>query len=127
MNREPRVSLKRFKVVLIEHQQDSWCSAQCLEWDIAVQAQGVEKTLLELHRVLKGHIAISEKMNIPPFKKLPKAPKKFWDLFEKSNVQATIRTGPASTRQSTRQKPHAQISPALDYDVHFASSDAQLV
>ena len=60
---------KRFTVVLIEDRKSGWFSAQCLEWDIAVQAQGLNDVLLELQRVLKGHIAISQEQNVPPFQK----------------------------------------------------------
>ncbi len=118
---EPKGFFKRFKVVLIEHLDSGWCSAQCLECDIAVQAQGVNNVLLELQRVLKGHIAISKKMKVPPFKDIPKAPKKFWNLFEKANWQAKMRFSPAPKRRGTIQKPHTALN------VHFSSSDAQLV
>ncbi len=119
---EPKGFFKRFKVVLIEHPDSGWCSAQCLEYDIAVQARGVNNVLLELDRVLKGHIAISKKMKIAPFENLPKAPKKFWDLFANANRQGIMKN-PATTRRSTNRKPHA----AFDYKVGFPSSDAQLV
>ncbi len=120
---EPRDFFKRFKVVLIEHLDSGWYSAQCLEYDIAVQAQGVNNVLLELERVLKGHIAVSKKMKVPPFKNLPKAPKKFWSVFEKANWQARVRYSPAPTRRVASQKPRT----VLNYDVHISSSVAQLV
>ena len=121
-NEESKSFFRRFTVVLIEDRDNGWFSAQCLEWDIAVQAQGLNDVLLELQRVMKGHIAISQEQNTPPFHNLPKAPEKFWELFRKSNIQVT-QIGLALPQQDTSQKPHT----VLDYDARLSSRDIQLV
>ncbi len=119
---EPEMFFERFSVVVIEHRDSGWFSAQCLERDIAVQAQGFHNVLCELKRVLKGHIAISRDQNVRPFQDIPKAPQKFWELFGKSDIQLT-HLRPTPSRQDMEHQQHT----VLDYNARLASPDTQLV
>ena len=72
----------RFVVI----QEGEWLSAQCLEYDIATQARTLDDLAYELQRIIVGHIATSRKLNKEQFEGLPKAPQKFWDMFERSRL-----------------------------------------
>jgi hypothetical protein len=75
-----RTMLGQLRAVLLE-EGEAW-SAQCLDYDIAAQAQ----TLLDLHdelaRVLVTHIAASIELGREPFSSIKPAPERFWELYE---------------------------------------------
>jgi len=75
-----RTTLGQIRAVLFE-EGGAW-SAQCLDYDIAAQAE----TLLDLHdeltRVLVSHVAASIQLGQEPFSAFKPAPQKFWDLYE---------------------------------------------
>lgn len=70
----------RIRAVLLA--EGEWWSAQCLEYDIAAQARSQAALLIELHRVLVAHILISRELGRAPFQNLPRAPQRYWDMFE---------------------------------------------
>ena len=74
----------RLRFVVI--QEGDWLSAQCLEYDIATQARTLEDLAYELQRMIVGHVATSKKLDKEPFEGLPRAPQKFWDMFERSKL-----------------------------------------
>lgn len=75
-----RTTLGQIRAVLLE-EGGAW-SAQCLDYDIAAQAE----TLLDLHdelaRVLAAHIAASIELGREPFSSVKPAPRRFWELYE---------------------------------------------
>jgi hypothetical protein len=80
-----RVStIKSLRAVVF--QEGEWLSAQFLEYDIAAQARSVPELAYELQRILVGHFATSKKLGKRPFEGIPKAPQKFWDMFERSKI-----------------------------------------
>ena len=82
--REPASAVNdRLRVVVV--QEGKWLSAQCLEYDIATQARTLDDLAYELQRII-CHIATSRTLNKEPFEGLPKAPQKFWDMFERSRL-----------------------------------------
>jgi len=72
------------RVVVI--QEGEWLSAQCLEHDFAVQATNLDDLFYQLQRILVGHISTRLKLGVEPFKDVPPAPQKYWDLFEHSRI-----------------------------------------
>jgi hypothetical protein len=63
-------------------QEIGWWVAQCLEYDIAVQAETEEALLLELERILIGYILVAQKKGRLPFQGMPPAPRRYWKMFE---------------------------------------------
>jgi hypothetical protein len=72
----------RFVVI----QEGEWVAAQCLEYDIATQARTLGDLVHEIQRTIVGHIATSRKLGKLPFEGVPRAPKKFWDMFRRSRI-----------------------------------------
>ena len=55
----------------------AWWVAQCIEHDIAVQAQSLQEIESEIQRVINGRIAIAKELRIDPFEGLPSAPEEY--------------------------------------------------
>lgn len=66
---------------VVQFREGSWLVAQCLEVDIAAQAKTESDLLYQLSRLLVGRILASEKLGVDPFKTLPPAPKRYWDMY----------------------------------------------
>ena len=69
--------------VLVIKENDIWV-AQCLEYDINAQAKEFSDIFYKFEEELVSHIVVSLSNNIDPFS-LPKAPKYYWDLYERAN------------------------------------------
>jgi hypothetical protein len=67
-------------------ESDGWV-AQCLQYDIAVQAKTLPELQYELQRVLVSHIVISEESGQEPFAGLRPAPGKFWEMYERAKTR----------------------------------------
>lgn len=74
-------TLCRIRAVLFEGDGGTW-SAQCLEYDIAAQAQTLLDLQDELVRVLVTHVAASIQLGRTPFSGIKEAPQRFWALYE---------------------------------------------
>jgi hypothetical protein len=74
------------KVLFFEYPDGLW-AAQCLEYDIAAQASRLEDLYYEMERVLVSYLSLADELGQEPFKGLPKAPKKYWDIFKKSMLR----------------------------------------
>ena len=88
------------RALLIEG-DDGWWSAQCLEHDIAAQAKGLSELNYELGRVLMAQILLSKEAGKEPFEGINPAPKKYWDMYEKSGLTVTAN----STRLTVEPPP----------------------
>lgn len=58
--------------------------AQCLEYDIATQADSPGALLYELERILVAHVLVAEKNGQEPFAGLPRAPERFWEMYTRA-------------------------------------------
>lgn len=67
-------------------QEGEWLSAQCLEYDLATQARTLSDLWYEIHRMIYGHAVSRIREGKKPFADLPKAPQKYWDMFEQSKI-----------------------------------------
>jgi hypothetical protein len=59
--------------------------AQCLEYDIATQARTLDALLVELERILVAHFVVAEKEGLEPFADIPKAPRRFWEMYQRAH------------------------------------------
>jgi hypothetical protein len=63
--------------------KEKWV-AQCLEHDIATQAGSLPDLLDMLDHALDAEWAFSDERGLEAFKRLPPAPKKYWDRWEEA-------------------------------------------
>lgn len=66
-------------------QRDEWWIAVCLDNGLATQARTREAIGPELQRLLRVQIRATRQHGLPPFAALPKAPDKYWRMFENRN------------------------------------------
>jgi hypothetical protein len=64
-----------------------WWVAQCLEYDIATQARELRDLLNEVERIVAAHILVADKDGMEPFANLPKAPKRFWQMYKNATAR----------------------------------------
>lgn len=74
------------RVLFFEYPDGRW-AAQCLEYDIAAQAPRLEELYYEMERVLVSHVALADELGHEPFAGIPKAPKRYWDIFKKASLR----------------------------------------
>lgn len=72
---------KNLQVRTVIFREGDWWVAQCLEFDLAAQAKTVKDLAYEIQRVIVGHMVVCKQEGIRPFEHLPKAPDKYWDMF----------------------------------------------
>ena len=82
-------------------QEGSWWMAQCLEFDIVVQARTMRNAIDDLIHVLNARIRICAKEGVDPFD-LSEAPKEYWDLYEKALE--------IKQREEASKMPHINLS-----------------
>ena len=56
--------------------------AQCLEYDIATQAQDLKALFYEIERILAAHVLVAGKDGAEPFAGIPRAPNRFWAMYK---------------------------------------------
>ncbi|MEX0737617.1 MAG: hypothetical protein WD182_09270 [Bacteroidota bacterium] len=59
-------------------------AAQCLEFDIAAQGKTREKAKRAFEKTLVGQLILDAKYAKTPFEGIPRAPKMYWDMLEKT-------------------------------------------
>jgi hypothetical protein len=74
------------KIRVLVFQEGQWLCARCLEHDLVVQARNVTDLYSQLSRILMGHIAVRRAHRLQPFADLPRAPRKFWDMYRGSKI-----------------------------------------
>jgi len=79
-----------------------------LEYDMATQARTFEDLAYELQRMIAGHIATSRRLHKRPFEGLSKAPRRFWDMFERSRIAVPTRS--LAFKPALRVKPELRIA-----------------
>lgn len=72
------------KIRAVLFQEEGWWVAQCLEYDIAAQSRTQDDLLYELERTLVGRILVSAAKGRQPFENLPKAPRRYWAMYEEA-------------------------------------------
>jgi hypothetical protein len=74
-------------------QEGDWLCVQCLEYNLATQARTLHQLHKSLHRLILGHIAVRRRHKQRPFEGLPRAPRKYWDMFERSKISLPAQIG----------------------------------
>jgi len=75
-----------FELSVLFMEGDGVWSAQCLEYDIAAQAKTLNDLFYEMERVLVSQLALDEELGRKPFEGIARAPRKYWDAFERSQT-----------------------------------------
>jgi hypothetical protein len=76
-----------YKIRAVLFQEGDWWVAQCLDYDIATQAKKMADLYSKLEKVLLRHVDLAREEGVAPFSGIPKAPKRYWDLFRDARVK----------------------------------------
>jgi len=80
-------SPRKYVIRAVVFQEGEWLCAQCLEYDLMVQARNLKQLSRALQKILVGHIAIRRRHNQQPFRDLPRAPEKYWAMYRRSRLE----------------------------------------
>ena len=72
--------------ILLFEEEDGW-SAQILEYDIACQAKTFQALSNELERTIAGNILVTSALGLEPFAGISRAPQKFCDRWDASQIR----------------------------------------
>jgi hypothetical protein len=89
--------IRPFRVIVV--QEEEWLSARVLEYNLAAQARTLDGLYVELERVVLGHVAARREHGQEPFEDMPRAPKKYWDMFERSKVPLPVQKFPIDIKK----------------------------
>ena len=73
-------------ISVVLFQEGEWWTAQCLEYDIAAQAETVPALCYEFVRVLFGHMIANTELGREPFEGIEAAPEEYWHMFTDAKV-----------------------------------------
>jgi|SRR5882724_11006566 len=88
---------------------DHWV-AQCLDYDIATQAESLNDLVHEVERIIVAHLLLAKKGK-NPFANLPKAPQKFWEMYQNASIRLTP-VQPAEFPIPPEQRPSLELRAA---------------
>jgi len=77
---------KKYAIRAVVFQEGEWLCAQCLEYDLVVQAKSLQQLSKALQRLIVGHVAVRLRHKQQPFRDLPRAPEKYWAMFRRSRL-----------------------------------------
>ena len=78
---------RKYAVRAVVFQEGEWLCAQCLEYDLMVQAQNLQQLSRALQKLILGHIVVRLRHKQQPFRDLPRAPEKYWAMFRRSRLK----------------------------------------
>jgi len=90
---------------VVFREEERWV-AQCLEYDIATQADSMDGLYDKLGRVLAAYLGLAAEEGTAPFAGIPPAPKRYWEMYRR----ARLRLQPVAPESS----PASSQVPALD-------------
>ncbi len=61
--------------------------AQCLEYDIATQAESMDGLYDKLGRVLASYLSLAAGQAMSPFDGIPPAPKRYWEMYRGARLR----------------------------------------
>ena len=105
----------KVRALVFEDKNSKWWSAQCLEYDITMQANSLQDLIYEITRVLTGYMVVSKELGIKPFSNLGSAPQMFWNLYDRSKTSLNRDPVPMGTIESFEITPDlrlAELQPA---------------
>lgn len=77
---------KAVEIRAVVFQEGDWWSAQCLEYDVAAQAQSVAELRLEIERVLTAYVVLARRERREAFEGMRRAPERFWKMYERARA-----------------------------------------
>lgn len=95
---------KPAKLRAVVRRDGDWYSAQCLEYDIAVQAKTMRGLAEEINRALDAHIILAKQAGREPFDDLEQAPKKFWVLYDQATALVELKDVKPSPRLASPKR-----------------------
>jgi len=78
---------RKYVIRTVVFQEGEWLCAQCLEYDLMVQAKNLKQLFRALQKISVGDIAIRLRYHQQPFQDLPRAPEKYWAMFRRSRLE----------------------------------------
>ena len=76
------MSTENIHIKAVLFKEGDWWVGQCLDHDIVAQAKSAKDLAYEIQRAVIGHIVVSKQEGLVPFSSLPRAPQKYWDMFD---------------------------------------------
>lgn len=70
--------------------EDPWWIIQLLEYDLATQVKRLEDVPGEFRRLVLAQRAANEAMGVEPFHGFSKAPRRFWEMYERARTLLTL-------------------------------------
>jgi hypothetical protein len=101
--------LREVEITAVAFQEGAAWSAQCLEFDIAVQAKQLTELFFELQRVIAAHIAVSIELGREPFADLEPAPQMFWRMYEGAKLSVNAERMPFRLSPPSSVRPHFSV------------------
>jgi len=86
MGSKPR-AVRKYAIRAVVFQEGEWLCAQCLEYDLMVQAKNLQQLSRALQKLIVGHIVVRLRHKQQPFRDLPRAPEKYWAMFRRSRLK----------------------------------------
>jgi len=85
--RSKRRAARKYAIRAVVFQEGEWLCAQCLEYDLVVQAKSLQQLSRALQRLIVGHIVVRLRHKQQPFRDIPRAPEKYWAMFRQSRLK----------------------------------------
>ena len=76
----------KYAIRAVVFQEGEWLCAQCLEYDLVAQAKSLPKLCRALQVLVVGHVAVRLDHGQRPFRNLPRAPARYWEMFRDSRL-----------------------------------------
>lgn len=89
--------------------EDCWI-AQCLEYDICSQAPTLYELLTEVERELEAHVIIARAEGIEPFAGVPKAPRRFWEMYKNGRPLPDAMPAQRSSSVEVEELPRVELA-----------------
>jgi hypothetical protein len=77
--------MKQIQIRAVMFQDSSFWCAQCLEHDVAVQAETVDELVVALADTLSAYVELAATEGREPFADMPPAPIEFEDMFRRAH------------------------------------------
>lgn len=74
------------RIRAVVFREEDWWIIQILEYDLATQVRRLEDVPSEFRRLLIAQIAGNVAMGVEPFHGFSKAPKRFWEMYERART-----------------------------------------
>jgi hypothetical protein len=109
-----KTSHRRYVIRAVIFQDGDWLCVQCLDYDLAAQAKSLSQLNKAFHRLIIGHVALRLRHKQRPFQGLPRAPQKYWVMFQRSKLSLPAQMFPVNglkTRGVVVAPPVVRVAP----------------